>query len=173
MNKLKYFITIILLFAFKSYSDQVTINISGNVLEKTCEISQSSGDNLLVDMGLIDYRFHKSEAIISDTIFSIDLENCSNNISLVTVSFTGESDDTYPDKLKIRHNEGDAEGIAISLENISGDPIDIRNNSTKFELFDSSENVKLSFMASLFTTLNKQLTPGKIYSVAYFEISYE
>lgn len=155
-----------------SFADQIKINITANVIAKTCSIS--SGTNVFV-VNLQQGNLRAAEIGIpfSFSPFSINLENCPSNINTAHVTFSGESDPIMPNLLKISNDTySEAEGIAIGLYDSEKRNIDIRNNVTDFSLNSLDTKKTLNFLAAYLKT-SDNASAGKVKSIASFEIAYD
>lgn len=152
-----------------SLADQVQINITANVIAKTCSISAGTKD-FLVNLAPGNLRGVAVGVPFSYSPFSIDLEDCASGINTAHVSFSGESDPAMPNLLKIA--SGGASGIAIGLYDSDKKNIDIRNNITDFSINHSGTKTALNFLAAYLKT-SDTASAGKVQSVASFEIAYD
>jgi len=171
MNK-KFFSSAVLILSFLSVStlaDRVKINITANVIAKTCNISTGTKD-FLISLVPGNLRGVAVGVPFSYSPFSIDLEDCPSSINTAHVTFSGESDPTMPYLLKI--SSSGASGVAIGLYDSDKKNIDIRNNITDFSINHSSTKTALNFLAAYLKT-SDTASAGKVQSIASFEIAYD
>lgn len=152
-----------------SLADRVQINITANVIAKTCSISSGTKD-FLVNLAQGNLRDEIVGVPFSYSSFSINLEDCPSNINTAHVTFSGESDPSMPNLLQI--SSGGASGVAIGLFDSEKKNIDIRNNVTDFSINHSSSKNTLNFLAAYLKT-SDTASAGKVQSIASFEISYD
>lgn len=173
MNKTILSLFFLFMFISKiSYSNQVTINISAKVIERSCTISSGSSDfSITLDTG--DLRGKEIGTPFTETPFSISLEECPDNLSSAHIKFTGESD-LVMSNLLINSNKTDAgaKGIAIGLYDTNNKNIDIQSNSNSLVIDHKLQNNIFKFYAYYVKTSNNY-SAGKITSVANFELSYD
>ena len=160
---------ILIFLSASSSADQLQINITANVIATTCSISSGTKD-FLVNLDQGNLRGVAIGVPFSYSPFSINLEDCPSNINTAHVIFSGESDSTMPNLLKV--SSGGASGVAIGLYDSNKKNIDIRNNVTDFSINHSSEENILNFLVAYLKTSNAA-TAGKVQSIASFEISYD
>lgn len=173
MNKL-ILLTSSLLIAFPkvSFSEQVTINISASVIERSCTISNDSL-NSTITLQAGDLRGSKVGIPFSATPFSISLIDCPDNISTAHITFTGDSDKTMANLLKnADETDTGAKGIALGLYDLNNNNIDISNNKTTLTINHTLSKNTFNFLA-YYVKVNSIASAGKIISVADFELAYD
>lgn len=156
-----------------AFSDRATINISTNVVERSCTIDNES-QNLIVDLQSGDLREDNIGVGVpfAGTSFSIKLVDCPANLSAAHIKFSGESDIVMANLLKnIDSTVQAAQGIALGLYN-SNDNIDIRSNQITLTLDHNLAINTFKFFAYYIKTGNTT-SPGKVVGVANFEVAYD
>lgn len=155
-----------------SQADQVTINISAKVLDKTCTLSPATS-NFLVEMVSADLRDVAVDQPIGNTPFEINLTDCSKSTSSVNVKFTGTSSAYSSSLLQIDNTvAGAAKGIAIGIYDTDQNRIMLNTGQKTFQI-TNFDKMALGFIASYVKTNTSDYSAGKVTAVANFEIAYE
>jgi len=155
-----------------SMGERVTIKINASVIERSCTISNSSV-NSTVDLQPGNLRASKLGAPFSGTRFSVNLENCPDNISSAYIQFKGESDPEMSNLLKnTSTTDTSARGIAVGLFDEDNNNIDVRNNKINLKIDHGTPVNEFSFFA-YYVRVNNNSSAGKVLSVANFELSYD
>lgn len=172
MNKILLIVCLLPLLFKESFSETITININGNVVERSCTISNSS-QNQVINLYSGDLRNSELGVPFTGKLFSIILEDCPINIISAHLKFTGESDNEMKNLLK-NTNESDsgAKGVAIGLYDINRKNIDITNNS-EFLKIDHSEDQNTFNFYAYYVKTNETSKAGKLISIINFELSYD
>ncbi|MEQ5306292.1 fimbrial protein [Providencia rettgeri] len=174
MNKyLFYLVVLIIILPKLAFSDRAIININANVIERSCTIDNES-QNLIVDLQGGDLRQSNIGVGMpfAGTAFSIKLVDCPANISVAHIKFSGESDVTMGNLLKNTDSTVQAaQGVALGLYS-GNNNIDIRNNQTTLTLDHSLESNIFKFFVYYVKT-GGVANPGKVISIADFEVAYD
>lgn len=173
MNKFSLFSLIILLMSpTLCLSERVTININATVIERSCTISNESL-NLSIALQSGDLRQSRIGVPFAGTPFSISLIDCPANIGSAQITFSGESDTTMNNLLKNRlDDDSAAQGVALGLYDTEKNVIDIKNNAETIRINHDQAVNTFNFLAYYVKT-NEMATPGKIMSIADFELAYD
>ncbi|EKT56049.1 fimbrial protein [Providencia burhodogranariea] len=173
MNKVIINLFFLLIFISNvSYSERVKINISANVIERSCTISSSSS-NFSVKLDTGDLRGKKIGMPFTETPFSISLESCPDNLSSAHIKFTGESDLVMNNLLaNLNETDSGAKGIAIGLYDSNNSNINIQNNLNSITIDHNLQSNIFKFYAYYVKTSDKY-SAGKIISIANFELTYD
>jgi len=171
-NSVIFPIIMLMILPAQSFGEKVAININANVIERSCTISESSL-NKTVTLQSGDVRNSLVGIPFAGTKFSISLESCPENISSVNIVFKGESDSVMSTLLKnSSETESAAKGIALGLFDDDDKKININGNEKTLEISRVSSINTFNFFAR-YVRVSDVYSPGKVLSVANFELSYD
>lgn len=171
----------LLFFTFMSNSLLVEANVGelghenlrmyGNIIAQSCDVGTTNAD---VHIG--DFPQNKFETA-GDTSeakgFDIKLMNCSSGIAGSYITFSGDSDVTYPDLLALKDTTGSgsmASNVAVQILDSKGAPIALNKQANLQPLIagDNIMHFQLRYKAT-----NVPVKPGNANSVMYFDIKYQ
>lgn len=154
------------------FCERITININGNIVERSCVISKNTSD-FSVQLGMGDLKGKEIGVPFNKTPFSIILEDCPENLSFANLTFIGESDEELPGLLKNQNKtKASAKGVTIGLYDMKNQIIDIRNNKLSIEIKKNQSSNKFEF-SSYYIKTNNEASAGKITGIVNFEIYYD
>nr|WP_154325388.1 fimbrial protein [Pantoea sp. 201603H] len=155
-----------------SFSEEVTININANVIERSCAISNDS-INANVDLQVGNLKGSKIGIPFAGSAFSISLEDCPENISTAYVTFAGASDPVMGNLLKnMAETDVSANGVALGLYNLAYNNIDIRNNKEILTINHDLIKNTYGFLA-YYVRVSDVFSAGKVLSIVDFELAYD
>ncbi|UJD93797.1 type 1 fimbrial protein [Lelliottia amnigena] len=151
-------------------ADQVTINITGNVVASPCQVNPDSA-NINIDLGQ-DLQSADLNAAGSSSAWkpiNVVLENCPAGTSSVTATFNGTPDADDPESLYT--NTGTANQVAVQLEGLTEEKYGNGKTSTIdiASVTDGKPTWKLQTRAF---SKNGSVTPGTINSVVTMSFTY-
>ncbi|WP_318447691.1 fimbrial protein [Photobacterium leiognathi] len=168
---------IFIIFAQSAYSitlvndiKNTSINITGNVIDNSCEVLPSKIDVNLFNNPLKQLNY--KGAVTANVLFSINLIHCGDSVKEIRVVYKGEADNIDKNLLAINKVPGSAEGVAIQLldSNKKQKPINQLMNNTQWIPLHPGSNL-INYYARLKATTNK-VTYGHVHSQAIFNIEY-
>ncbi len=151
-----------------------TINFTGEIVDAPCSIAPAS-QNLIVPMGRVSRPALDGAAgkRATPARFSIALRDCGATAKGATVSFTGATDATVKDLLRIANSgqvgAGSATGVAIELGDSAGTKIPVGAQSAVYTLGQGSND--LDFQAAYVST-GEAVTVGPANATAQFTVTY-
>ena len=165
---------IFILLPFVNAFAKSDVNFSGTLVQEPCTLSPDSSD-IMVDFRsvIIPYLYANSHS--PREIFRIHLMDCDTSIgALGSVTFTGDEDISQPGLLALGGGSL-AKGVAIGIETLSGEPVEINNPSKKYLLIDGNTTLYFSayVKASPLAKQNQTVIAGSFNAIATFEINYE
>ncbi|MGV0243245.1 fimbrial protein (plasmid) [Klebsiella aerogenes] len=107
------FAGVALLFASYSWAYDGTINVTGNIIDGSCDIDS---DTINVNLGNVPVSTFKKVHDRSNVVpFNITLSNCPASITGADIMFIGEPDDKNYTLLKLTQGAGVAENVAVEI----------------------------------------------------------
>ncbi|WP_318513345.1 fimbrial protein [Photobacterium leiognathi] len=149
---------------------KTSINITGNVIDNSCEVVPKNIDVNLFNNPLKQLSY--KGAVTANVLFSINLIHCGDSVKAIKVVYKGEEDNIDKNLLAINKVPGSTEGVAIQLLNSDKNqkPINQLMNNTQWIPLHPGSNV-INYYARLKATTNK-VTYGHVRSQAIFNIEY-
>ncbi|ALH95495.1 fimbrial protein [Acinetobacter equi] len=160
------------MFSLVSAQDNIQrglVNMRGEILESACTIDINSVDQT-IDMGNIPVSSVRDNNENNIKEFELKLIDCRwgeetrNNLTSVDISFSGQSEADY------FLLEGDARGIKLGLESISGEKI-IPSETIVFE-HDFTREIASRYRFRLVPDGNP-VESGSFNTIVHFNISYK
>lgn len=149
------------------------VTMGGEIVETPCGLDNDSLDQT-VDFGL--HTVKEALRVIPDSRreFVIHLTNCELASTVkpgyfyhkVNVTFNGLADSADASLLGV---SGEAQGIAIQLQDINGIPISLGEPSADYELLNGDNTLHLG---ALLKTHGNNVQAGEFHSLAQFVLSY-
>lgn len=176
MKKHLLYLTIFTLFFICkiSYSADVLVHVNGKIINESCDIDSN---DLIKNVTLEDVyaqQFIKKGDVGPSKKISINLKNCTSNLSSINYSFNGYHDDIDPNILKINDKNGSsdkaAQGLGIEILDGKKNPVML---GQELQLNTSDNQVKnLDFYLRLKSTKDI-VTSGEVSSILYLDVFYE
>ncbi|HWW05420.1 fimbrial protein [Collimonas sp.] len=156
-----------------AFADGGAITFTGNIVDSPCSISPDS-QNKLVPMGTVARTALDGAAgkRATPSKFTLLLQNCGATAKGATVTFTGTTDATVTDDLRIGVGEvagAAATGVAIELGDSAGAKIPVGSASATYALAMGDNPLK--FQATYVST-GPAVTVGTGNATAQFVVNY-
>ncbi|WP_333012614.1 fimbrial protein [Kluyvera sichuanensis] len=146
--------------------------ITGNIQDNTCTVSTDSS-NLSVSMGTVNSKQLRQSGDTSLPIeFDIDLQNCGEAASGVSVTFTGTADGSGSSLLALDSAGDSATGIGVAILDSDRTLIPINTASKTYPLDPSQADNILPFYAQ-YSVTGSSVTPGSANATATFSLTYQ
>ena len=160
--------------AISAYSnaalDEVNLNLSGTVIEKTCGID-STLQNKLVEFDKVSIKqLLKVGDQSTPKAFQFDFRNCPAN-GAVTITFTGQKDTSDTQLLALDNISGKAENVAIEIRDKDKNRIALDKKSQQF-ITDTNGRATAVFYANYIAT-KLPVKVGAANAKMQFSIEYE
>nr|WP_314265921.1 fimbrial protein [uncultured Moellerella sp.] len=147
--------------------DNLTLNFSGNIKAATCNIS--GGSNIDIDLKQLPINIFNNINTGSEwKMFNIELNNCSNFINQVKLTFTGTADSADIDSLY--KNVGTAKNIALQLQSADGRAV-LGNQKILQVPINGQSSISIPLRTRAFSA-GGNATPGSISSNITATITY-
>lgn len=168
----------VFLFASHSWAYDGTINVTGNIIDGSCDISTDS-QNINVDLGSVPVdTFTKVGDKSNPSPFTITLKNCSSAINGADVMFIGTPDAHNSTLLGLTQEPGVAQNVGIRI--LRTDYADFGMNEIVYlnkllnsgVNFDDDEEEKSLTYALRYEESASGVTVGTGNAVMYFDIYY-
>lgn len=144
------------------------IEFGGVLVAEPCTVTPDSLDQE-VEFGNVSARTFINHNNSAWKNFTITLKDCDLSLSQsVAIRFDGESDESYPYLFSV---EGDAQGIAIQIENDAGKIVE-PGVTQDFLPLEMAQNV-FSYRASIFGADFKKITEGGFSATVMFTVIYD
>lgn len=148
----------------------VTVNITGAVLNATCTISPDSV-NKTVNLGQVPAnRLINSGDSSQPVPFNINLEKCGAIANGVVVSFSGTPDDSMTNLLKLSP-ESSGTGIAIEIMDDAQKLVAIGGSTQPYLITGGATTASLRFYSKMVAN-GEKIQPGTIISSVTFNTLY-
>lgn len=148
-------------------ANNVILNFTGNIKASPCSVSNLNP--ISIDLNTIYAgTFNDVQTGSEWKSFNIKLINCSSNMSQVTLTFTGESDNA--DVNSLYKNQGTATNLAVQLQGgIDGKPLGNQQKMTVSMSNQTSIDIPLKVRAY---SLSGGVMPGTILANITSTITY-
>ncbi|WP_394854504.1 fimbrial protein [Serratia marcescens] len=151
----------------------VAVNYRGELVAEPCVIPPGE-ENIELDFGTVIDKYLYLNQRTAGKEFTIQLTECDLSLGeTVSVSFSGTESVALPGLLAI--SSGGASGIAIGLENVSGELLPLNQPSGKLRLQEGSNRITLKayVRGEPEAIKNKSIARGEFVSTATFLLDYE
>ncbi|SUY92930.1 fimbrial protein BcfF [Buttiauxella agrestis] len=147
-----------------------TINITGKIHSDTCVLDNN---NLQVDLGNINsHEFSQKDKQSFPIHFALNLTNCENAVSGVSVQFDGTPAKGNPALVAIDNVTGAATGLGINIMDDQKNTIAINSESHQYPIISGGGSNTLNFYAS-YMTLGDVITAGTASASVTFTLTYQ
>ncbi|HBR6963718.1 TPA: fimbrial protein [Klebsiella aerogenes] len=166
-----------LLFASQAQAYDGTINVTGNIVDGSCDIDTDS-QTINVKMGNVQASSFANKGDISNPVpFNILLKNCSSTVHEALIMFIGKSDPNNTQLLQLTQEPGVASGVGIRIRQPSwGDFTDNMFIPLNMQLVAAGElepgDNTLTYTLSYEAT-STPVTVGTGNAVMYFDLYYQ
>lgn len=153
-----------------------TINVTGNIVDGSCDIDTDS-QTINVNLGSVQASSFSNKGDVSNPVpFNIVLKNCSSSIHEADIMFIGKSDPNNIQLLQLTQESGVAEGVGIRIRQPSfGDftnmvyiPLNMKlNANNNLQAGDNTLTYTLQYEAT-----SVPVTVGTGNAVMYFDLYY-
>lgn len=166
-----------LLFTSQTWAYDGTINVTGNIVDGSCDIDTDS-QNINVELGNVQASSFGQKGDISNPVpFNITLKNCTSSVSEAQIMFIGISEPDSLGLLKLTQEAGVAKNVAIRIrEPYFGDATNLVTIPLN-QMLDASDHVSagdntLTYTLSYEATATP-VTVGTGNAVMYFDLYYK
>lgn len=147
------------------------IAISGVIRNNVCRLTTDS-QSLNVALNQVDRRsFPAPDSATPAIPFALQLTDCGDATSAVTIAFTGTADTGNPALLKLNGGESAAQGVALEILDQNKTPLAINGPGTTQPLNAGSDNM-LQFYARYHAN-GLPVSTGEANAVADFSLTYQ
>ncbi len=153
-----------------------TINVTGNIVDGSCDIDTDS-QTINVNLGSVQASSFANKGDVSNPVpFNIILKNCSSSIHEADIMFLGKSDPNNTQLLQLTQDPGVAEGVGIRIRQPEfGDftnsvyiPLNFKlSANTNLQAGDNTLTYTLQYEAT-----SVPVTVGTGNAVMYFDLYY-
>lgn len=165
-----------LLFASQTQAYDGTINVTGNIVDGSCDIDTDS-QTINVKLGSVQASSFSNKGDVSNPVpFDILLKNCSSSIHEADIMFIGKGDPDNQYLLQLTQEPGVAQGVGIRIRQPAYG--DFTNNVTILlnTYMNANENLQpgdntLTYSLSYEAT-STPVTVGTGNAVMYFDLYY-
>lgn len=148
-----------------------TVNITGTIQDKTCEISPDSV-NQSVPLGTVASKDLKDAGSATRAErFTIRLEQCGAAVSGASVSFSGTPDNTVPALVRLTALPGGATGLGVELLDDAMTAIPVQSSSHQYPIEPGTGSAVLVFYARYRAT-GSGVTTGVANASVTFTLTY-
>ncbi|WP_336222341.1 fimbrial protein [Citrobacter amalonaticus] len=153
-------------------ADNVAVNITGTILESTCNVDQSS-TSLAVPLGNIgSIVFNNPGDLSPESQFSIIL-NCPSQFSRqASVTFSGKLSTSDASLLALDDSADAAKGVAVRINESNGDKIDMDKASIPQNLVPGINTLMFSAQYQSISA-RSDIVAGTANATAQFTINYQ
>lgn len=151
-----------------------SINITGNVVDNTCEISTES-QNFSVDLQTQASKQFSAQGSVSEMVpFSVMFVNCGSAATGIKLGFQGVTVTPESPLLKNDDISGAATGVAIQLLDAAREVIHVNTDheNLSWNRLESGSNNTLHFYARMIA-LTYPVTAGKVSATATMTIEFQ
>ncbi|CAM4142588.1 fimbrial protein [Serratia nematodiphila] len=151
----------------------VAVNYRGELVAEPCVIPPGE-ENIELDFGTVIDKYLYLNQRTAGKEFSIQLTECDLSLGeTVSVSFSGTESVALPGLLAI--SSGGASGIAIGLENVSGELLPLNQPSGKLRLQEGSNRITLkAYVRGEPEAINsKSIGRGQFTAVSTLSLNYD
>lgn len=166
-----------LLFASQAQAYDGTINVTGNIVDGSCDIDTDS-QTINVKLGSVQASSFANKGDISNPVpFDIILKDCASTVHEADIMFIGKSDPNNSELLQLTQEPGVATGVGIRIRQpVYGDftnnvwiALNRLNSATQnLQPGDNTITYTLSYEAT-----STPVTVGTGNSVMYFDLYYQ
>jgi type 1 fimbria pilin len=146
----------------------LTVRFTGEFKTRTCDWSLGDG-NRTITLNPIEARALPGNGAAGFKQFNLNLENCSDDVTSATFSFTGTPDSDEPLRYK---NSGDAKGVAIELQSMDGQTVGANGTDNARTTAVVAGRTVLKLNAAYWRIGSVELGTGSVSSVATVTMSY-
>lgn len=148
------------------------INITGNIVSNTCNISVDDRDKT-VHMGTVSSKqFMDGNTTAFPKAFTLTLVDCGPAASAMTVGFQGTEDSNRHDLLAIDTGDNAAAGMGIALLDNNKNQIPINTRTSRYAIEPDAQKMVLQFYAQ-YTANGAAVKAGAANAVATFDFVYD
>ncbi|MGQ7804501.1 fimbrial protein [Hafnia alvei] len=161
---------------YSTIAEDVRVQITGAILAQSCNVKSS---DLIKNVIFDDIDPQVLTPIGATTVskkVSVALENCTGNVSSMSYMFSGTSDASNPDLLKVTgkpdvSSEGIASGLAIEILDMNQKSIPL-NQKQAFSQKITTPNYDFNFYLRYKST-GQTIEAGDASSLLYLDFYYE
>ncbi|MGG8235162.1 fimbrial protein [Klebsiella aerogenes] len=167
----------VLFMASHAWAYDGTINVTGNIIDGSCDIDTDS-QTINVNLGSVQASSFANKGDVSNPVpFNIELKNCSSSIKEADIMFIGKSDLNNSQLLQLTQEPGVAEGVGIRIR--QPDWGDFTNYVTIIlnQIYNANDHLKAgdnTLTYSLqYESTGSTVSVGTGNSVMYFDLYYQ
>lgn len=171
MNKASFKLSLmlaLLLVACETPAQSVTFNLTGTILQGTCEWVVGDDDRKIL-FDPIDVTAFPAAGGVGFKTFTLRLRNCTPGLTRATFVFSGTSDANDVTRFA---NNGTAGGVAVELQSSDGSTIAADGSNSSRTVPVTSGNATIQLRAGYWRIGARPLTSGLLSSVALVSVSY-
>ncbi len=167
----------VLLFTCYAWGYDGTINVTGNIVDGSCDVGTDS-QNINVELGNVQASSFNAKGAISNPVpFHIVLKNCTSSVNEADIMFIGKQDPSNPTLLQLTQSSGVAKNVGIRIRKPSfGDATNLVSIPLNQMLLASDElssgDNTLTYTLSYEATATP-VTVGTGNAVMYFDLYYK
>ncbi|WP_130617562.1 fimbrial protein [Dyella amyloliquefaciens] len=158
-----------LAFASVNASAQTTFNMTGTIVNGTCQWTLSGGSDSTVALDPISVSALPAVGATGYKPFQLTVNSCSAGLTQATFAFTGTSDATDLARYK---NTGAATGVAVELESADGATIGANNTNNTRTVPISAGQATLDLRVAYWKLPSVLATTGSVLSSTLVTMSY-
>ncbi|ELW1648932.1 type 1 fimbrial protein [Enterobacter oligotrophicus] len=147
-------------------NDSATVHITGNIKAGTCKPQDKDVDFKDVERS----SFSGAGTVGATQDFTLELTDCSSDITKINMSATGTADDQYPESFATISEDGTTDNLAVKISH--GDNDIKPDGSTEITLQPVDGNVSETFTASLMQDSGDLPKLGKFSSTVTVSFEY-
>jgi len=151
-----------------AWAQNVQFNLSGTILEPTCDWSLGSDDRHVL-LAPIGSKELPASGAARFTDFSLSLEKCSPAITQARFTFTGTSEPKAPPRFQ---NTGDAAGVAVELQSADGTTVGANGVGNVRTQAVTGGATELKLRAGYWRILGEPVVAGSVAAVAAVTVEY-
>lgn len=170
------FISILGLLSHSAIAEDVMVQITGAILPQSCNVKSSDLTKNVIFDDIDPQDLTPVGATTASKKVSIALENCTGNVSGMSYMFSGTSDTSNPNLLKVigKSNvspEGVASGLAIEILDMNNQSISL-NKKQSFSQKITTSNYDFDFYLR-YKSISQKIEAGDASSLLYLDFYYE
>ncbi len=167
----------VLFLSASSWSYDGTINVTGNIIDGSCDIGTDS-QTINVNLGSVQASSFANKGDVSNPVpFNIELKNCSSSVHEAQIMFLGKSMESNHSLLELTQESGVAEGVGIRIRQPDfGDYTNMVTIPLNMHLVAASDlqagDNTLTYTLQ-YEAISTPVTVGTGNAVMYFDLYYQ